>query len=136
MRPSGVHHVSINVDDVDAALDFYVGQLGLTPRSDRPDFAFGGAWLDVGASGGQVHLIAGDPPRPAGQHFAIRVDDVAAVVAELRAAGLPVTDPSPVGASLQAFVSDPAGNQVELHEVGGAAGAANRAGKASTSAGV
>ena len=87
-------------------------------------------------SGGQVHLIAGDPPRPAGQHFAIRVDDVAAVVAELRAAGLPVTDPSPVGASLQAFVSDPAGNQVELHEVGGAAGAANRAGKASTSAGV
>jgi len=132
MRPSGVHHVSINVDDVDAALDFYVSKLGLTPRSDRPDFPFGGAWLDVGASGGQVHLIEGDPPRPAGQHFAIRVDDLAATVAELRAAGVKVTDPSPVGTSLQAFLSDPAGNQVELHEVGGTA----RAGKASISAGV
>ena len=132
MRPSGVHHVSINVDDVEAALDFYVGKLGLSPRSDRPNFGFGGAWLDVGKSGGQVHLIEGDPPRPAGQHFAIRVDDLAATVAELRAAGVDVTDPSPVGTSLQSFLSDPAGNQVELHEVGGTA----RAGKASTSAGV
>jgi catechol 2,3-dioxygenase-like lactoylglutathione lyase family enzyme len=132
MRPSGVHHVSINVDDVDSALDFYVGKLGLTPRSDRPRFPFGGAWLDVGTSGGQVHLIEGDPPRPAGQHFAIRVDDLAATVAELRAVGVSVTDPSPVGTSLQAFLSDPAGNQVELHEVGGTA----RGGKAPISAGV
>ena len=123
MRPSGVHHVSINVDDVDAALDFYVGKLGLTPRSDRPHFPFGGAWLDVGTSGGQVHLIEGDPPRPAGQHFAIRVDDLAATVSELRASGVSVTDPSPVGTSLQSFLSDPAGNQVELHEVGGTGGA-------------
>jgi catechol 2,3-dioxygenase-like lactoylglutathione lyase family enzyme len=132
MRPTGVHHVSINVDDVDAAIEFYVGKLGLKPRSDRPDFAFGGAWLDVGPSGGQVHLIEGDPPRPAGQHFAVRVDDLAAAVAELRAAGVAVTDPVPVATNLQAFLSDPAGNQVELHQVGGAP----RAAEASSSAGV
>jgi glyoxylase I family protein len=132
MRPSGVHHVSINVDDVDAARDFYVNKLGLTPRSDRPDFPFGGAWLDVGTSGGQVHLIAGQPPRPAGQHFAIRVDDLAAAVAELRAAGLTVSNPAPVGTSLQAFVSDPAGNQVELHEVGASSRVAGAAAQAST----
>jgi catechol 2,3-dioxygenase-like lactoylglutathione lyase family enzyme len=86
----------------------------------------------VGTSGGQVHLIEGDPPRPAGQHFAIQVDDLATAVAELRAAGVTVTDPSAVGASLQAFLSDPAGNQVELHEVGGGA----RARTASPSVGV
>jgi catechol 2,3-dioxygenase-like lactoylglutathione lyase family enzyme len=121
MEPSGVHHVSINVDDVDAALDFYVGKLGLTPRTDRPDFSFGGAWLDVGRSGGQVHLIERTPPQSLGQHFAIRVDDLAAVIDELRSTGLVVTDAAPVGVSLQAFLHDPAGNRVELHEVGGAA---------------
>jgi catechol 2,3-dioxygenase-like lactoylglutathione lyase family enzyme len=48
-----VHHVSINVDDVDKALDFYVGTLGLVPRPDRPDFGFPGAWLNAGDQ--QVH---------------------------------------------------------------------------------
>src|SRR5262249_10895811 len=55
MEPLGVHHVSVNVTDVEAALRFYVDELGFEPRTDRPDFGFGGAWLDVG--GQQVHLI-------------------------------------------------------------------------------
>ena len=55
-----------------------------------------------------------------GQHFAVQVADLAATVAELRAAGLTVSDPAPVGRSLQAFLDDPSGNTVELHEVGGA----------------
>jgi len=50
MQPAGLHHVSINVPDVPRALAFYVEVLGLTERSDRPDFGFGGAWLDAGAS--------------------------------------------------------------------------------------
>lgn len=118
MQPTGVHHVSINVDDVDAALAFYVGTLGLTPRADRPDFGFGGAWLDVG--GQQVHLIAGAPPPAQGQHFALRVDDLDAAINELRGRGVGVSDAVPVGSSRQAFLSDPAGNQIELHQVGGA----------------
>src|ERR1700729_4085824 len=40
----GVHHVSLNVDDVDAALAFYTDRLGLVVRPDRPDFDFPGAW--------------------------------------------------------------------------------------------
>jgi catechol 2,3-dioxygenase-like lactoylglutathione lyase family enzyme len=119
VRPLAVHHVSINVDDVPAALAFYTDVLGLEARDDRPAFAFGGAWLDAG--GQQVHLIEGQPPAPVGQHFALRVDDLAATVAELRGQGLQVSDPSPVGTSLQSFVSDPSGNVVELHQVGGAA---------------
>ena len=117
MEPRGVHHVSINVDDVEQAERFYVDVLGLKRREDRPDFGFGGAWLDAGVQ--QVHLIEAPPPRPAGQHFALLVDDLAATVDELRARGITVSDPSPVGRNLQSFLSDPAGNQVELHQAAG-----------------
>ena len=115
MQVRGVHHVSINVEDVDAALGFYVGQLGLVQRPDRPDFGFPGAWLDAG--GQQVHLIELPAPPNMGQHFALLYDDIAAVVKELRAQGLQVTDPMPSGPNRhQAFVSDPWGNGIELHQ--------------------
>jgi glyoxylase I family protein len=114
MRPVAVHHVSINVDDVEAALRFYTDVLGLQQRADRPDFPFGGAWLDIG--GQQVHLIEGEPPPGLGQHFAILVDDLDATIAELRGRDVDVSDPRPVGTSRQAFVSDPAGNLIELHQ--------------------
>jgi catechol 2,3-dioxygenase-like lactoylglutathione lyase family enzyme len=117
VRPLAVHHVSINVDDVDAALGFYTSVLGLVPRRDRPDFAFGGAWLDAG--GQQVHLIEKTPPPGVGQHFALQVEDLDATVAELRDRGVDVSDPRPVGPSRQAFLADPAGNMVELHQVMG-----------------
>jgi catechol 2,3-dioxygenase-like lactoylglutathione lyase family enzyme len=116
MQVLAVHHVSINVDDVDRALAFYVGVLGFTERGDRPDFGFGGAWLDVG--GQQVHLIEAGVPDDLGQHFAVQVDDLEAAVAELRAKGQTVSDPQPVATNLQAFLRDPAGNTVELHQVG------------------
>lgn len=116
MQPAGVHHVSINVDDVDAALAFYVEGLGLRVRSDRPPLSFGGAWLDAG--GQQVHLIEAPVPSDRGQHFALAVADLAAAVAELRGRGIEVSEPQAVGASLQAFLSDPAGNRVELQQPG------------------
>lgn len=111
----GVHHVSINVDDVDAALDFYVGTLGLVQRADRPDFGFPGAWLDAGSQ--QVHLIGAPVPPDRGQHFALQVDDLDAAIAALRAGGIQVSDAVPVGTGRQAFLADPAGNGVELHQV-------------------
>jgi len=107
--------VSINVTDVDAALRFYTDVLGLTVREDRPaDLGIGGAWLDAG--GQQLHLIAAGVPAGMGQHFALRVDDLDAVVAELRAGAVEVSDPKPVGTSHQAFLTDPDGNLVELHQ--------------------
>ena len=114
MKPTGVHHVSINVDDVDAALAFYVDALGLKARTDRPGFNFGGAWLDAG--GQQVHLIEASPPPNHGQHFALAFTDLHGLVGELRKRGLEVTDPVASGTSLQSFVHDPAGNRVELHQ--------------------
>ena len=117
MKPLAVHHVSITVDDVDAALGFYVDTLGLSARPDRPDFGFPGAWLDAG--GQQVHLIEGDPPPDKGQHFAILVDDLDATIAELRERDVEVSDGFPVGTGHQAFLKDPAGNTIELHQQAG-----------------
>ena len=116
MEPLAIHHVSVNVADVEAAVAFYTGTLGGTLRDDRPDFSFGGAWIDLG--GQQVHLIEAPVPQNLGQHFAIRVDDLDSVVSELRSKGLDVGEPVAVGTNRQTFVNDPAGNSVELHEVG------------------
>jgi catechol 2,3-dioxygenase-like lactoylglutathione lyase family enzyme len=114
MQPRAIHHVSINVPDPEVALRFYVDVLGLTPRTDRPDFGFGGAWLDCG--GQQVHLIEGEAAANVGQHFAVAVDDLDAVIAELRAQGVEVSDAMAVGPGRQAFTHDPAGNMVELNQ--------------------
>jgi glyoxylase I family protein len=119
MRPLAVHHVSVNVSDVEEALRFYTDTLGLSLRDDRPAFGFGGAWLDVG--GQQVHLIEAQVPEGRGQHFAILVDDLDATVAELRDRGVEVSDPAPVGSSRQSFLSDPSGNLIELHQAAASA---------------
>ncbi len=117
LAPNGVDHVAINVVDVPAAIEFYTGTLGLVQNFSRPDFGFAGAWLDT-ANGQQVHLIEAAVPQNVGQHFALAFDDLPAVVAELRARGLEVTDPVPVGTTgrHQAFTSDPSGNGIELHQ--------------------
>jgi glyoxylase I family protein len=116
VRIRGVHHVSINVGDVDGAKRFYTEVLGLSERKDRPDFGFGGAWLDAG--GQQVHLIDAPTPPSHGQHFALQVDNLESVIAELRSRGVEVSDAIPVASNLQAFLNDPSGNQIELHQVG------------------
>ena len=111
-----IHHVSINVSDTDRALEFYNGVLGLGVLP-RPAFSFGGAWLDAG-NGRQIHLIEAEVPANLGQHVAFRVDDVDAVVAQLRGAGVEVSDAKPVGDTTirQAFTHDPDGNLLELSQ--------------------
>ena len=116
MQPLGIHHVSINVRDADEAVAFYTDVLGLSVRDDRPDFGFGGAWLDIGDQ--QVHLLEMPVPDDRGQHFAIRVADLDATVGELRDRGVEVADPSPVGTGRQTFLHDPSGNRIELHQPG------------------
>ena len=69
VESSGVHHVALCVDDLDAALAFYTGTLGLAVRDGRPDLAVAGFWLQAGEQ--QVHLIEGPPGRREGYHFAL-----------------------------------------------------------------
>jgi glyoxylase I family protein len=114
MKPTGLHHVSICVRDADEALAFYCDDLGLT-QLPRPDFGFGGHWLDAG--GQQVHLMEDTQPLTGSHHFAIRVDDLEEAVADLRAKGIKVdTVPHMQGAGRQAFLRDPSGNFIELNQ--------------------
>jgi catechol 2,3-dioxygenase-like lactoylglutathione lyase family enzyme len=113
MKALAVHHVSINVADLDEAIAFYTKALGLAVRSDRPTSLGAGAWLDAGSQ--QIHLIEGPPPPAYGQHFALLVDDLDEAVAQLRRTGVTVSEPVAIGRARQAFLSDPSGNTIELH---------------------
>ncbi|ATL67252.1 VOC family protein [Nocardia terpenica] len=117
VNPVGLHHVAINVTDVDRALHFYVDILGLTQRTDRPDLGIEGAWLNAGNQ--QIHLIQSPVPPAVGQHFALLIapNQLETTVSALRSQGLTVSDPHPIAPGhSQSFVSDPDGNVVELHQ--------------------
>ena len=114
-----LHHVSFRVDDVGAAVDFYVGLLGCEPI-ERPDLGVPGAWLQLDDI--QVHLIecptgpsTGVPPNapnPMACHVALHVDDIESMLARLAQAGLePVRGHPDLP---QWFVQDPSGNVLEL----------------------
>ncbi|WP_103355799.1 VOC family protein [Amycolatopsis sp. CA-128772] len=108
-----IHHVSVVVDNLEEAAGFYERALGFRRRTDRPGALGPGAWLNVGDQ--QLHLIEGTPPPACGQHFAVFVDDLDTEIRRLRAEGVDVSDPAPIGTMRQAFLTDPAGNAIELH---------------------
>ena len=114
MLSSGVHHVSVNVDDVEANRDFYVDKLGMEVLP-RPDLGVGGVWLGVGDQ--QIHLIELPVPPSQGQHYALQVDDIHEAVATLRARGVEVGEPGKLAdVCWQANLKDPAGNVIELNQ--------------------
>ena len=115
MVMSGIHHVSINVDDVDAAVRFYTDVLELESL-DRPDLGFPGAWLSTGDQ--EVHLLGiqdGKPPKQ--QHFAFLVGDLDAVRARLQGLDIKVSQPNEIaGVCKQSFAHDPSGNMIEFNQ--------------------
>ena len=111
----GIHHVSINVQDVDAALKFYVDVLGME-RLPRPDLGFPGAWLK--SANQEVHLLGKEStPPPREKHFAFAVDDLAAVTSTVQTAGFKCSDPAEItNVCLQSFTHDPSGNLIEFNQ--------------------
>ncbi|MEM1229079.1 MAG: VOC family protein [Pseudomonadota bacterium] len=111
----GIHHVSINVRDVDEALRFYRDGLGMTELA-RPDLGFAGAWLKSGDQ--EVHLLGIEgPAAPKEQHFAFLVPDLAPVLAHLADLAIDCSEPQAIpGVCRQAFCRDPSGNLVEFNE--------------------
>ena len=114
MFTKGVHHVSINVDDVESNRDFYVDKLGFG-QIERPDLGIGGVWLQMGPQ--QLHLVELPLMEGFGPHFAIPVDDIESARSVLAERGVEVSEARPIeGVCLQAFFKDPAGNQIELNQ--------------------
>lgn len=115
MQLQGIHHVSINVQDVDDAIRFYCEVLGLE-KLTRPELGFPGAWLKAGAQ--EVHLLGIEstaPPKE--QHFAFAVADLAQVQHQLQQAGIKCSKAMEInGVCLQAFSHDPSGNMLEFNQ--------------------
>jgi glyoxylase I family protein len=122
---TGFSHVAISVTDLDAAREFYCGILGFE-ELPRPDLGVPGMWLWVGDQ--QLHFIETDEMPVLGggfPHYALHVptDAFDSTIEALRAAGVSfLGEPSSrvdFGTTvLAAFVSDPAGNFIELTNVG------------------
>lgn len=114
------------VRDVDAAIDFYVNQLGFRlDMHPAPPFAM----LSLGdlrlvlsapnpAGGGGQPMPDGTQQQPGGwNRFAIQVSDLPARVEQLRAAGAHFRNAIVTGVGgKQIIVDDPSGNPIELFE--------------------
>ena len=115
MHTLGIHHVSINVDDVAAAERFYCDILGLA-KLPRPDLGFDGAWLQTGQQ--QVHLLgrSSGAPLPE-QHYAFLISDADQLLQRLREHNIELRSVSEIsGVCRQIFVHDPSGNLVEFNQ--------------------
>lgn len=111
---TGIQHVSLNVDDNAAAVEFYVDVLGLE-IIDRPDIGIAGTWLQA-PNGVQIHLIELPGGGADSNHFALEVADIDAAIAGVRAKGVDAPDWGDIGTGRQVFLRDPSGNIVELNQ--------------------
>jgi extradiol dioxygenase family protein len=103
VRALGVNHVALEVDSVDAALDWWARFFSFEVRGRRERMA----WIDLGDQ-----FIALSEPRTqtedGSRHFGLVVDGKEALRASLHDAGVPV----PRSGSLR--FRDPWGNNIEI----------------------
>jgi lactoylglutathione lyase len=116
----------LRVQNLDAALDFFVNKLGLREvrRSESPQGRFTLVFLSSGSEGdtAEVELTYNwdqAEPYPTGRffgHLAYAVDDIHATCARLQAAGVTILRPPRDGR--MAFVQSPDGHSIELLQKG------------------
>lgn len=112
-----LNHVALHVSDVERSCKFYGEVLRLEPMA-RPAFTFPGAWFRLGPAQ-ELHLI-GERVEPVvsgnrGNHFALRVDDLAEWEAHLKRALAEYRPPKPrPDGAMQLFLRDPDGHVIEL----------------------
>jgi lactoylglutathione lyase len=121
-------HTMLRVRDLDAALDFFVGKLGLRETRRRPSEAgrFTLVFLGSGAPDdpAEIELTYNWDQKDAygtGRffgHLAFEVDDIYAKCAALRDAGVAILRPPRDGR--MAFIKSPDGHSIELLQRGGA----------------
>jgi catechol 2,3-dioxygenase-like lactoylglutathione lyase family enzyme len=126
MPITGLLHVAIKTEDLEATVAFYTRVIGLR-LAPRPDFGFSGAWLAVPTPVGEalIHIYAGGPAlgregrvRPetgAIDHVSVTAVGWNAFRDRFAQAGLPWREfLIPNTTYWQLFVYDPSGVQLEL----------------------
>jgi len=118
---SSIQHASFIIADLDRALDFYHGVLGMTLVPDRPELGYPGAWLQIQQQ--QIHLLQLPNPDPVegrpqhggrDRHVAFGISDLDSLVARLKTAGIAYTLSRSGRRAL--FCRDPDGNALEFVE--------------------
>lgn len=125
---TGFAHIAFRVTDLNRALDFYIGKLGLTEafRLDREGQP--SPWLVfLRLAPGQIIELfpgateTGPQPGPAAGyfHWSMAVDDIQATLQELRSRGVEINgEPSHGLDHNWAFwVTDPDGNRIEITQI-------------------
>jgi catechol 2,3-dioxygenase-like lactoylglutathione lyase family enzyme len=123
MQVTGLFHVAIKTNNLDATVKFYIDVLDMK-LVHRPDFGFPGAWIGTGDGVPIIHIYAGGPALVDGKtpygtaaldHVSLTIkgwdeclDRIMKLGYDWRAAIVP-------GMSLwQIFVHDPSGVMIEL----------------------
>lgn len=117
MKATGINHLSIGTNDMEASLAFYRQLFGME-RVPTYNFGFRTEYLRCGEL--QVHIFELEDVIPRFQHFALDVDDFHAVYEAAKARGAldgetfrNAINELPDG-SVQMYLRDPAGNVVEV----------------------
>jgi catechol 2,3-dioxygenase-like lactoylglutathione lyase family enzyme len=115
----GLHHVQLAAPAgcEHEARRFFGELLGLEELPKPAELAGrGGVWFRVGEQ--ELHVGVEEHFQPAKKaHPGFLVDDVAALRAQLEAAGVPTVDAPGDGGADRFFVEDPWGNRIELTEL-------------------
>ena len=99
-------------EDAEAVVAFWA-LLGFTQVEPPPGLRGRVVWVQ--RAGTHIHLLlTDDPVVPPSGHAAVVVDDHAAVLEALRAAGHPVEDHPQYWGVPRAFATDPSGHRVEV----------------------
>ena len=127
-----MHHHAIRVaageQNLAEAVNFYRDILGLELDPGRPNMDLLGAWMSVG-NRTQIHLMSiegthrlavGPGKDPSNPHIALAVPDIQEAKAELTRCGTEyfTINVTTDARAEQIFILDPAGNLVELHQLG------------------
>ncbi|KHE67370.1 VOC family protein [Halobacillus sp. BBL2006] len=120
----GIHHVSLQVTDLERSKKFYGEVLGFQESNARPEFGFPGAWYQIGET--QLHLIVhkeGSTLRGTTEidsrdgHFAIRVKDMESFIDRLETQEIQMLNkPHNKTEWHQVYISDPDGNIIEFNK--------------------
>jgi catechol 2,3-dioxygenase-like lactoylglutathione lyase family enzyme len=119
---TGMAHACFTVANLERALGFYRDGLGLKPAFDFVDENGRryGIYLYLGQRN-FIELFEGQLELPAAgqsyRHICLEVDNIEATVAMLRERGIEAS-PTKLGKdhSYQAWITDPDGNRIELHQ--------------------